>query len=83
VSAWIVGLVVLVVRLARVPVPEAGALTTAMLHRRGSDHRDAPSSWLGPGRCRGCPGARGAGAAAGAHTPGRPADGAGWPRRRA
>ena len=49
----------------RVPVPGALTVTTAMLHRRGSDHRDAPSSWLGPGRCRGCPGARGAGVAAG------------------
>jgi hypothetical protein len=36
-----------------------------MLHRGGPDHRDAPSSWLRPGRCRGCPGARGTGAAAG------------------
>jgi hypothetical protein len=64
------GIPVPVVLTVRVPAPGAGTVTTAMLHRRGSDHRDAPSSWLGPGRCRGCPGARGAGVAAGARRPG-------------
>jgi hypothetical protein len=76
VAGWVVlvaGWVVLVVRLVRVAVPGAGILTTAMLHRRGSGHRDAPSSWLGPGRCRDCPGARDAGAAAGARRPDRAA----------
>jgi hypothetical protein len=51
VAAWIarlVVLVVLVVRLVRVPVLGAGTVTTAMLHRGGSDHGDAPSSWLFP-----------------------------------
>jgi hypothetical protein len=57
VSPWIVGRVVLVARLVRVPVPGAGTVTTAMLHRRGSDHGDAPSSWLS---------SAGAGAGAGA-----------------
>jgi hypothetical protein len=81
VSAWIVGRVVLMVRLVRVPVPGAGTGTTAMLHRRGPDHGDAPSWWLGPGRCRGCPGARGAGAAAGMRGPGRAAAGLAGPPR--
>jgi hypothetical protein len=48
VSAWIAGLVVLVVRLVCVPVLEAGAGTTAMLHRCCPDHGNAPSSWLRP-----------------------------------
>jgi hypothetical protein len=65
-------LVVLVVHLVRVPVLGAGTVTTAMLHRRCPGHRDAPSSWLRRGRCRGCPGARGAGASAEARGPGRP-----------
>jgi DNA-binding Xre family transcriptional regulator len=46
-SAWIARLLVLVVRLVRVPVPGAGTVTTAMLHRRGPDHGNAPSSWFG------------------------------------
>ncbi len=82
-GAWVARWVVLVVRLVRVPVLGAGTVTTAMLHRRGSDHRDAPSSWLGPGRCRDGPGACGAGVAAGARRPGRLAAGPGWLARRA
>jgi len=72
VGAWIAGRVVLVVRLVRVPVPEAG----------DRNHCNAPSSWFWPPRCSivvvgpgpeaGRPGARGARAAAGARRPGRP-----------
>jgi hypothetical protein len=71
VSAWIVGRVVLVARLVRVLVPGAGAVTTAMLHRRGSDHGDAPSWWLRRGPVPDALSARGAGASAEAHGPSR------------
>jgi len=54
--------VVLMVRLVRVPVPGTGILTTAMLHRRGSDHHDAPSWWLGRVRTGGAGRSWGAGA---------------------
>jgi hypothetical protein len=65
---------------AGLELADLGFRTTAMLHRRCSDHGDAPSSWLRRGRCRGLPGARGAGASAGAHSPGRAAGPGPWPR---
>jgi hypothetical protein len=46
--------------------------TTTMEHRGGRDNGDAPSWWLRRGRCRGRPGARGAGASAEVRGPGRP-----------
>src|SRR5581483_11029956 len=51
-AAWTVGRAGRVVLVVRVSVPRAGAVTTAMPHRRGPDHHDAPLSWLFPGRRR-------------------------------